>query len=77
MTVEAKTFSYFHIFVEIFQPGNWIESWDYTGENGASIYGKIEYVVLVSLVLEKHTHSYISSARKPYEHYRIQIDLLF
>jgi hypothetical protein len=35
---------------------------DYTGENGGSIYGKIEYVVLVSLVLEKHTHSYISSA---------------
>jgi hypothetical protein len=46
-------------------------------ENGGSIYGKIEYVVLVSLVLEKHTHSYISSAWKPYEHYRIQIDLLF
>ena len=35
---------------------------DYTGKyGGGSIYGKIEYVVLVSLELEKHIHSYISS----------------
>ena len=31
------------------------------GNMGGSIYGKIEYVVLVSLELEKHIHSYISS----------------
>jgi hypothetical protein len=35
---------------------------DYTGENRGSIYGNIEYVILVSLELEKHTDSYINSA---------------